>query len=377
MTNHHKGPPAGLAGTTDHIDAGNGWLIVRLLTKQALLREGEHMDHCVGDGGYEDLTGDEDLTSDAIWSLRDPDGVSRVTLDVRAGADGRRHVLMAKGPRNRDVRRSDARRLQALVMTFRGAGVPLDFAGETRLVMADDGRVMREDQAPEEVREQARARQWATRAPGRSGLLAQALMASMTTHLRMMRRLTVHLPNGGTLDLGTGTLSEEPAVGVDTQTTPPTERTMVINGLRAGHWYNLLDEFHVTDVTVSAGDAPLREGEDFTVDNRAGLIEALRDIPGEVTISFRVTIGVDTQAPRYGAGGFPGGGGGGGVSRWSAEELRDILTVDSVTVGEGRGFPGGGGGSGVAVSRGGVYVIVPTRNVSDFLSLQKRTGPGE
>lgn len=149
---------------------------------------------------------------------------------------------------------------------------------------------------------------------------------------------------------------------------------------------------HVTDVVVRSGGETLREGEDYGVDAAGGMVEFKRDLPGSILIAFRrgpeprrevlvptfgipwteepllsdrVTIGVDTQAPRYGAGGFPGGGGGGGVSRWSAEELRDILTVDSVTVGEGRGFPGGGGGSGVAVSRGGGYVMVSTPSTKD------------
>ncbi len=170
MSEQHKGPPAGLVGTVDHIDAGDGWLVVRLLTKQALLREGMHMDHCLGDGDYDELAGDEDLTSDAIWSLRDPDGISRATLDVRAGVAGRRDVIMAVGPRNRRVRRSDARRLQALVAAFRAADVQLDFAGETGLVMADDGRVMREDQAPAEVRQQSRTRHEARIQAGRNCL---------------------------------------------------------------------------------------------------------------------------------------------------------------------------------------------------------------
>lgn len=153
MSEQHKGPPAGLVGTVDHQDAGDGWLLVRLMTKQALLREGLHMDHCLQDGCDQEFAGEEELTGDAVWSLRDPAGVSWATVEVRAA-----RVIMANGPGNRDVRRSAARRLQALVMAFRAAGKDLDFNGETDLVMADDGRVMREDQAPAEVREQSRAR---------------------------------------------------------------------------------------------------------------------------------------------------------------------------------------------------------------------------
>jgi hypothetical protein len=150
--------PAGLAGTTDHVDAGDGWLLVRLLTRQALVREGRHMDHCLADGGYALMAGEEDLAGDSIWSLRDPDGMSVVTLDVRRATVGRAQVVEARGPSNRPVRRSAARRLGPLVTAFRGAGVALDFAGETGLAMADDGRVMRKDRAPPEVLAQVRAR---------------------------------------------------------------------------------------------------------------------------------------------------------------------------------------------------------------------------
>ncbi|WP_375275583.1 hypothetical protein [Methylorubrum thiocyanatum] len=43
--------PAGLAGTVDHVDAGNGWLVVCLMTRQAMDREGAHMGHCLS-GSY-------------------------------------------------------------------------------------------------------------------------------------------------------------------------------------------------------------------------------------------------------------------------------------------------------------------------------------
>ncbi|GEM_PF-3642103 len=160
----HKGPPAGLTGTVDDQDAGGGWILVRLMTKQAPIREGRHMDHCLQDGCYQEFAGEEELTGDAVWSPRDPTGVSWATLEIREGY--RRdlsepclsNVIMAKGPGNRTVRRSVARRLQPLVLAFRAAGRELDFSGETEFVMADDGRVMRKDQAPADVAEQSRAR---------------------------------------------------------------------------------------------------------------------------------------------------------------------------------------------------------------------------
>lgn len=154
----HKAPPASLTGTVDHQDAGDGWLVVRLKTRQALVREGRHMDHCLADGAYANFAGEEDLAGHSIWSLRDPDGLSVVTLDVRRVNDGRAQVVMVTGTGNRDVCRSAARRLGALVAAFRAVGVALDFAGETKLGMADDGAVMREDRAPAEVLAQVRSR---------------------------------------------------------------------------------------------------------------------------------------------------------------------------------------------------------------------------
>ncbi len=148
----HKGPPAGLAGTVDHLDAGDGWLLVRLMTRQAMRREGRHMDHCLADGTYDEFAGEEELTGNAVWSLRDPDGVSWATLDVRWHT-----VVMAKGPGNRTVRRSAARRLGALVAAFRAADHDLGFSGETGLLVTAEGEVMREDQAPAAIRAEVRA----------------------------------------------------------------------------------------------------------------------------------------------------------------------------------------------------------------------------
>ncbi len=53
------------------------------------------MQHCLRHGSYSHLAGEEEMTGDAIWSLRDPRGMSRATLDVR-----HRRVVMAKGKGN-------------------------------------------------------------------------------------------------------------------------------------------------------------------------------------------------------------------------------------------------------------------------------------
>ncbi|WP_375275584.1 hypothetical protein [Methylorubrum thiocyanatum] len=107
------------------------------------------------------------MTGDAIWSLRDPAGMSRATLDVRSC-----RVVMAKGKGNSDVSGKAARRLKALVAAFRAAGADLDFAGETGLVVALNGYDCREDQAPPGVMEAVWARHRAAVEAGRERALA-------------------------------------------------------------------------------------------------------------------------------------------------------------------------------------------------------------
>lgn len=222
MSEQHKGPPAGLVGTVDHQDGGDGWLVVRLMTRQALVREGRHMDHCLADGAYANFAGEEDLAGHSIWSLRDPDGLSVVTLDVRRVNDGRAQVVMATGPGNRDVRRSAARRFGAIVAAFHKVGVALDFAGETKLCVADDGRVMREDRAPAEVLAQVRARHGER--IREAGVLPQGRPVTIDEYVRHMQRtdMTAFFDAVGA------------AMGADTQETreaaaePPQERTFAM-----------------------------------------------------------------------------------------------------------------------------------------------------
>jgi len=193
--------PAGLAGTVDHVDAGDGWLIVRLMTRQALRREGEHMGHCLADGNYDELRGEEEMTGNAIWSLRDPAGMSRATLDVR-----HRRVVMAKGKGNSDVGGKAARRLRALVAAFRAAGADLDFAGETGLVVAPNGYVCREDQAPPEVIEAVRAKHRAAVEAAREP--REAMQASRRWHSRPLRAIVTY-PDGTSHEIELGDVSPD------------------------------------------------------------------------------------------------------------------------------------------------------------------------
>lgn len=354
-------PPAGLAGTVDHVDAGNGWLVVRLMTRQALVREGEHMQHCLRHGSYHHLAGEEEMTGDAIWSLRDPRGMSRATLDVRS-----RNVVMAKGKGNSDVGGKAARRLKALVAAFRAAGADLDFAGETGLIVAPNGYVCREEHAPPEVIEAVKARHRAAVEARRerpvtirNGLfmtldevdedgVANAWRGISAFYDRVRRRerpepdllaMTAGLPNPvvevsttwdrscdglrGRAQLRDGQVADltaegnwrENAVSVRRALSdrlyqrvlalqPP--RIASIDNPHRGNIYAVTSE-PITDVVVTEAGEALREGEDYGVDAACGHVEFRRDVEGQVEVAYRITydpnrevltLGIDTMSFR-------------------------------------------------------------------------------
>ncbi|SDM65930.1 hypothetical protein SAMN05216360_10335 [Methylobacterium phyllostachyos] len=365
-------PPAGLAGTVDHVDAGDGWLVVRLMTRQALVREGEHMQHCLRHGSYSHLAGEEEMTGDAIWSLRDPRGMSRATLDVRS-----RNVVMAKGKGNSDVGAKAARRLKALVAAFRAAGADLDFAGETGLIVAPNGYVCREEHAPPEVIEAVRAKHraavearrerplffqngrpltltegdedtWASSVTffqGRHGVVVRPRLRPLPSenvpvHSQAVFERTAHmadpilqieqertdisdvinvtLRSGAQFHLRGAEVMRGVRPGEDPQAyldiaivaealrrQPQPLRTITVSGIRAGEIY-YLETHPVTDVTVSVDGADLRAGDDYHL-GRAGLLQFMRDVPGEATVTFRedrsvrverMTFGLDTMVIR-------------------------------------------------------------------------------
>lgn len=146
--------PAGDKGTADRIEADDGAYWVRLVTWQALDREGACMDHCVGEGGYDKLVGGEDLTDDAIWSLRDRDGISILTVRISLG-----EVDYAKGPSNHEPGRGASMQVRHLVAAFEAAGHPLDVCRGTGIVLLEDGRTFRHDRLPPEVQAEREAAQ--------------------------------------------------------------------------------------------------------------------------------------------------------------------------------------------------------------------------
>lgn len=96
--------PATDKGTADRVEADNGGYWVRLVTKQALRREGVCMGNCLDSQGYgQDLAGEEEMVSDGLWSLRKADGVSYLLVRIRLMSvedGGIAAISQALGPSN-------------------------------------------------------------------------------------------------------------------------------------------------------------------------------------------------------------------------------------------------------------------------------------
>ena len=90
----------------------DGWTVQELKTSKQLAAEGEAMGHCVGGENYVSAVGGG---KQQIFSLRDPEGVSHITLQVAEGRNVKT-VLQAKGRGNNIPKKSGiCQRLRALV----------------------------------------------------------------------------------------------------------------------------------------------------------------------------------------------------------------------------------------------------------------------
>lgn len=104
------------------------------------------MSHCVGDGDHAYLCGGEELTDDAIWSLRDAEGASRLTVQITDN-----DIDSAKGPHNHDPGKHASMQVRHLVSAFKAAGSNLTMLPITQIVLAPDGRTFRQDRVPADV----------------------------------------------------------------------------------------------------------------------------------------------------------------------------------------------------------------------------------
>ena len=153
--------PATDKGTADRIEADDGGYWVRLVTKQALKREGACMGNCLDSQDYGDhLAGDEDMLADGLWSLRKADGLSYLLVELNdlCGTDMRSaRIENALGPKNSRPAGWSIRQLRHLVAAFRVAGSVMQVPESVALI-GEDGRTWRPDKAPQKLRDAVEAR---------------------------------------------------------------------------------------------------------------------------------------------------------------------------------------------------------------------------
>ena len=93
----------------------DGYYVVRLLTPAALDRESARMQHCIGNGGYDDSLNDGRHT---YLSLRDPQGKAHVTMEIENGK-----IVQLQGKQNRPPIQ---RYINLLIPYIRASGMTVD-----------------------------------------------------------------------------------------------------------------------------------------------------------------------------------------------------------------------------------------------------------
>ncbi|KQP94134.1 hypothetical protein ASF60_13600 [Methylobacterium sp. Leaf113] len=118
--------PATDKGTADRVEADNGGYWVRLVTKQAMKREGVCMGNCLDSQSYGgEFAGNEEMVSTGFWLLRKVDGLSHMLVKVVSHGMSDGHLTQAKGPKNNQPSAWSCRQLRHLVIAFRNAGATL------------------------------------------------------------------------------------------------------------------------------------------------------------------------------------------------------------------------------------------------------------
>ena len=84
----------------------DGYYVVRLLTPAALDRESAEMQHCIGNGGYDEDLKDPEV---AFYSLRDSSGNAHATIEILSG-----HLCQFQGKQNK----TPVEKYQKLVIGF-------------------------------------------------------------------------------------------------------------------------------------------------------------------------------------------------------------------------------------------------------------------
>lgn len=131
-------PSSGQAGTEPYMELGDGWWLVRLVTPQALDFESSVMQHCIGNGGYDEQLVDP---TQVFLSLRDPSGKPHATIAVNEGG-----IAELSGKQN-DL--PQTRYLKRLVPFFKTIGDLSYLDGSYGVVMDLGGNVYGYDELPE------------------------------------------------------------------------------------------------------------------------------------------------------------------------------------------------------------------------------------
>lgn len=151
--------PATDKGTADRVEADNGGYWVRLVTKQAMKREGVCMGNCLDSQGYgQGLAGEEEMVADGFWSLRKADGVSHFLIEVENYPKlGKAGVKTGRGPNNNQPSGWCVRQLRHLVAAFSEARCILRIP-VTIALTGEDKRTWRPDKAPQDLKDAFEAR---------------------------------------------------------------------------------------------------------------------------------------------------------------------------------------------------------------------------
>jgi hypothetical protein len=121
-------------------DLDDGWSIVRLTTPEALDGESSAMQHCVGNGAYDDVLASEEHL---FLSLRDSAGRPHVTLEVNGCA-----LVQIRGKQNELPKRRYVDRLLPFLEELSGVGRELSDLG---MIQARDGSIHHVSGLPDDL----------------------------------------------------------------------------------------------------------------------------------------------------------------------------------------------------------------------------------
>ncbi len=148
---------AGDLGTVNRLAADDGFYWVRLMTAEAVRREGNCMLNCLRTTDISAVIGDEDPLSNSIWSLRDQRGVSVATAETYF-----REIAQFEGPCGTKATGFAYQQLRHVVARFGRSGQVLDVSHVDCLTL-EDGMTMRRDLAPGHLQAAKRAEEEAVR----------------------------------------------------------------------------------------------------------------------------------------------------------------------------------------------------------------------